>query len=416
VLALFQKVGYIPESGKESETAGTNLKTLLGFAVRREQDDKNIRKMFNMIRKLKKGEVVRKPFVGEESEDTEDNAEEQEEEEEEEEDEMEENGASEKACAKGTEGDEADDTTKEGGEEEKKTNDPIVEPSPAKKPATASAAPKKQPKLIPLPAPPAPGRNKGKASTPEPENSFPEIAPHPDAAGSGRSQAQKELDDATAEIRRLENELGVHLVIFSNNYYEKPTLTPEEQHELRKALKRGKSRTGGGQQKKPAANTPMKKPAAVADIDMDGVEQGAPSEPEEEEAVLKKPSMKADHNGVKPCKKPAARRAERVNANPDDGIFARRRPPKVKQTYMKWCAIRDVFFQHVEPHVTQQSQKQVPSGDINGVSLMQLDWSDLWEDAQMPEVIRYLYGCKDLLVKLPQPLKDKVASGLACAV
>ena len=58
---------------------------------------------------------------------------------------------------------------------------------------------------------------------------------------------------------------------------------------------------------------------------------------------------------------------------------------------------------------------QVPAGDINGVWLMRLDFSDLWEDARMPEVLRYLYGCKDLLVKLPEPLKQKVASGLACA-
>ena len=165
-----------------------------------------------MIRQLKNGEVVRKPSVGEESQDEDDNAEEQEEEEEEE-GEDEDCEASAKAC----EGTSGDVETNEGGEEEEKTHDPIVEASPLKKPATSAVAPKS--KLIPLPPPPAPpparARNKSKESTPEPEP-FPEILPNPDAAGSGRCEAQKELDDATAEIRRLEAELGLYHANFNN--------------------------------------------------------------------------------------------------------------------------------------------------------------------------------------------------------
>eukprot|EP00439_Symbiodinium_sp_Y106_P026858 s3013_g3.t1 len=412
VKSLFEKVGYIPESTKEVENAGANLKGLLTFA------EKIIRKMFKMIRQLKNGEVVRKPSVGEESQDEDDNAEEQEEKEEEE-GEDEDCEASAKAC----EGTSGDVETNEGGEEEEKTHDPIVEASPLKKPATSAVAPKS--KLIPLPPPPAPpparARNKSKESTPEPEP-FPEILPNPDAAGSGRCEAQKELDDATAEIRRLEAELGLYHANFNNFLCDRPSLTPEEQHELRQSLRgnrcRGRGR-GRGQQKKPAGNTPMKKPSAQLQS-MDSVELAAPSQGESDDAVppvCKKPSMKATNETGQVIKRPAARKRAPPAENLEDRVFAKRRPPPNKglPSYTKWCDLRDMFYEHIHPFVSQPSQKQVPAGDINGVWLMRLDFSDLWEDARMPEVLRYLYGCKDLLVKLPEPLKQKVASGLACA-
>ena len=54
----------------------------------------------------------------------------------------------------------------------------------------------------------------------------------------------------------------------------------------------------------------------------------------------------------------------------------------------------------------------MPPGDIDGIWMMRLNFDDLWLDADLPEVIQYLYGSKHLLVKLPEPLKERLAAVL----
>ena len=77
-----------------------------------------------------------------------------------------------------------------------------------KRPAAAPADKGKPKPLIAMPPPPKPNP-KRKVKETEPEFEFPEIKPNPLASGSGRSEARKELDRASAEIQRLEAALGV---------------------------------------------------------------------------------------------------------------------------------------------------------------------------------------------------------------
>ena len=150
---------------------------------------------------------------------------------------------------------------------------------------------------------------------------------------------------------------------------DRPSLTPEEQHELRQSLRgnrcRGRGR-GRGQQKKPAGNTPMKKPSAQLQS-MDSVELAAPSQGESDDAVppvCKKPSMKATNETGQVIKRPAARKRAPPAENLEDRVFAKRRPPPNKglPSYTKWCDLRDMFYEHIHPFVSQPSQKQVGFG------------------------------------------------------
>ncbi|CAE7295276.1 unnamed protein product [Symbiodinium sp. CCMP2592] len=205
VKELFQTVGYVPEKPDEVDDDGGDLKKLYYFALRRCQDDKTVQELFRIIRRLKRGVALPELNQGEDSEaeDDEDNEGEEEEEEEEKEEDEEL---------------EADGEGHENGEEEKEsfTDDKEVDPDPPlrqslKRPAAAKAAPADKTRtkpLIAMPPPPKPNP-KRKVKETEPEFEFPEIKPNPLASGSGRSEARVELDWASAEIQRLEAELGV---------------------------------------------------------------------------------------------------------------------------------------------------------------------------------------------------------------
>ena len=44
---------------------------------------------------------------------------------------------------------------------------------------------------------------------------------------------------------------------------------------------------------------------------------------------------------------------------------------------------------------------------------LNLDWGDIWHDARMPQVLQYLYGCRDQLQRLPEMFKQIFEGALA---
>ena len=68
----------------------------------------------------------------------------------------------------------------------------------------------------------------------------------------------------------------------------------------------------------------------------------------------------------------------------------------------------------IHTHVRVMKPWQVPQGQIiNEKYLLEaLSYDDLWEDAKMPQVIKYLYGSRHQVSRFPPELKSLIEQGL----